>query len=104
MIHAGVIRQRIDAVAREELRDLLNRVARQAVDDAGFPRMFLADEAQQLLARLALGDDAVADVGPVEARDKLARLEQQPLGDLAARRFIGSRGQRDTWHVAVALA
>ncbi len=75
-VHAGVVRQRIDAVPRQKVRDLVDGVACQAVDDAGFARMLIADEAQQLLARLALLHDPVADVRPVEARHEDPRLDQ----------------------------
>ena len=103
-LHAGVIRQRGHAVLVQEGRHLLDRIAGQAVDDAGLARMLVADEAQQLLARLALLDDPVADVGPVEAGHEHPRAGEQPLLDLQPRRRIGGGGQRDARHLRKALA
>ena len=88
----------------EEGRHLLDRVAGQAVDDPRLARMLVADEAQQLLARLALLDDPVADVGAVEAGHEHARLGQQSLLDLVARRRVGGGGQRDARHLRESLA
>ena len=48
--------------------------------------------------------DDVANIGAVEAGNELARLFQcQPFDDLAARRRIGGRGQRDARHIGEAL-
>ena len=49
-------------------------------DDAGLARVTIADEAQQLHARVVLLDHAVADVGPVEAGDD--QLEDRFRGGL----------------------
>ena len=103
-IHAGVVRQRIDAMAGEEECHLVDSIACQAIDDAGLARVLVADEAQQLLARLALLDDAIADVGPVEAGNENTRLHQQAFDDFVPRRVIGGRGQRNARHRRKALA
>ena len=61
----------------------------------------VAEKILQLAPRLVLLDDAIADVRPIEARDELLRrIEREPLDDLAPRRRIGRRGQRDARHVA----
>jgi hypothetical protein len=59
---------------------------------------------QQLLPRLRLLDDAVADVGPVEAGDELLGLGQaEPLDDLVAGGGIGGGGERDARDARPAL-
>ena len=66
--------------------------------------MTLGDELLELDDRIALVDDLVADVRPVEARDELRRTAKlQPLDDLFARQLVGGRGQRDARHVGKAL-
>ena len=52
-------------------------LARQAIDDACFAAMF-GEEGQQLPARIVAFDDAVADVGAVEAGDEDARATPAP--------------------------
>ena len=70
----------------QELRGLLDRVPRQAVDDAGVALVLGAQQVEQLVARLVLGRDPVLDVGPVEAGDEvLGVAELQPLRDLRVR-------------------
>jgi hypothetical protein len=55
-------------------------------------------------AWVLLLDDAVADVGAVEAADELARvLQLQPLDDVGAREVVGGGGERDARHAGVAL-
>ena len=98
-LHAGVVGQRGVALAGEPGRRLLDHLARKAVDDAAVARVGLADEAQQLLARLVPLHDGVADVGPVEAADERAPAGQpKPLDDVLARRLVGRRGERDARH------
>ena len=66
--------------------------------------MLVVDEAQQLGARIALLDDRIADVRPVEAADEDAGILQlQPFHDVAPRQRIGSRGERDARHAGIAL-
>jgi hypothetical protein len=85
-------------------RRLLDALARLAVDDAGVALVLGFQEAQQLLRGVLLLDDAVADVGAVEAADELARLLQlQPLDDVGAREVVGGGGERDARHAGVAL-
>ncbi|MCY1232693.1 hypothetical protein D9M72_452000 [compost metagenome] len=104
-VHAGVIRQRIDALPLQPCSGVLHLLARQAVDDAAVMRavgcgVLRLDESQQLLASVVLLDDAVADIGPVEAGDENAGVVQrQPLDDLVARQRVCGCSQRDARHV-----
>jgi hypothetical protein len=103
-IHAGVIGQRIHALRRQPRRGFVHLPARQAVDDAGCARVFATDEAQQLVARVVLVDDGVADVGTIEARNKHPRaLEREPVHDLGARLRVCSGGERDARHLRETL-
>ena len=99
-----MIGERSDALIGEERRGLLGLLARQAINDAGFSRVLGADEVEQLPPRVVLFDDAIADVGAVEARHENSRLAQaQALDDFCARLRIRRRGQRDARHPAKAL-
>ena len=95
-VEPGVVRQRRDALRGEELGGLLDRLAREAVDDARIARVFGAQQLEELAARLVLGRDAVGDVGPVEAGDELPRvLQLEPLGDLGVGGAGGRGGEGD---------
>jgi hypothetical protein len=86
------------------LRRLVDLAPRQAVDDAGVARVLVADEAQQLGARVGLVDDRVADVGPVEARhEHLGTVQGETRDDLRAGLRVGGGGQRDARHLGKAL-
>jgi hypothetical protein len=61
-----------------------------AVDDAGLALVLVAQQAQQLRARLVLLDDGVADVGPVEAGHEGARALQRRRCDDVGSRVIAS--------------
>ena len=103
-IEPGVIGQRHAAFAAQPGRDFLDAFARQAIDDAGIAAMLGIEEGPELISRVVLGDDAVADVRPVEAGGEDARLaEAQALDDIAARRPVGGRGQGDARHSREAL-
>ncbi len=103
-VHARVVGQRGDAVADEPRRRLLHLPARQAIDDARVARMLVAQEREQLRARLGLVDDRVADVRPVEAGDEDARVvEGEARDDLGARLRVGGRGEGDARHAGEAL-
>ena len=66
--------------------------------------VFVADEVQQLTARLSLGHYPVVDVGAVKARHEMTRLLQaQPVRDLGAGGLGGGGGQRDAGHLGPAL-
>ncbi len=66
--------------------------------------MRLADEGEQLRARVALVGDRVADVRAVEARHEHARAaEREPLDDLLAGLRVGGGRERDARHIRVAL-
>jgi hypothetical protein len=61
--------------------------------------MLTRQKLQQLRLGLGLGDDAITDVGPVEAGGEDPRLFQlEPRQDVAARRAVGSGGQRQPRH------
>ena len=99
-----MIGHRVDALVAQELSGFFDAGPRQAVDHAGFALVIGLDHVQQLLAHLVLFDDAVADVGAVEAGNEVARVVQrQALGDLAARVGGGGGGERDARHVGPAL-
>ena len=102
-VHPGVVGERGDAVAGEQLGGGLDLRARQAVDDAGLT-LVAAQELEQLAPRIGLLDDPVADVRPVEARHEDARaLEAELRDDLGARLRVGGGGQCDARHVRKAL-
>ena len=99
-----MVRQRGDALLDQPGRGLVDLLARLAVDDAGVAVVLVAQEAQQLLARLVLLDHGVADVRPVEAADEDARVaEGEPLDDVGAGQVVGGRGQGDARHAGIAL-
>ena len=75
-IEARMIGQRRDAGLGQRSRGILDLGARQAIDDAGIACMALADEGLELRRRVLLVDDFIADVRPVEARDKARRIGQ----------------------------
>ena len=103
-IEARVIRQRRDALGRQPRGGLFHLLAALAVDDAGVALVLVAQEAQQLLLGLVLLDDRVADVGPVEAGDELARaLQREALAHVRARVVVGGGGERHARHVGEAL-
>ena len=94
-LHAGVIGERIDPFAAQEGREFLRRLARAAIHDAAVAAM-RGDEAQELAAAVAARAHGEAQVRPVEAVDEqLRRRREQPRGDVAARRLVGSRGEGD---------
>ncbi|MNF56789.1 hypothetical protein D3C84_382900 [compost metagenome] len=100
---ACVVGQRREALLGEEGRHLLHLLARHAVDDAGVATAF-GEEAQQLLARLVLGDDAVKDVRPVEAGEEaLGVLQVQALDHLLAGTHVRGGGQRHARHIGEEL-
>ena len=94
-----------DAVVDQELRGLLDRVPRQAVDDAGVAGVLGAQQVEQLVARLVLGHDAVLDVGPVEAGDEVPWRRRAAAGAAISARVCvgGGGGQRDPGDLGPAL-
>ena len=100
VLHAGVVGQRGHAMGLQLLGDLLDALARLAVDDAGLAFVLALDEAQQLLHGIGLLDNGVADVGPVKAANELARvLQLQALDHVLAGQRVGGGRQRHTRHV-----
>ena len=80
-------------------------LARQAIDDAGFAGVLVADEAQQLRARVVLVDDACSGCS---GRSKLetktrASSSASRCDDLGARLRVGGGGERDARHAGKAL-
>ncbi len=91
-IQPRVIRQGVDALARQEVRNLIDGRARQAIDDAGVPIVLAPDELEKLLSGVDLVGDPIPDVGSVEARDERPSIAQmQALDDLLAGRCVGGR-------------
>jgi hypothetical protein len=85
-------------------RRLLDLAPRQTVDDTGVAGMLVAQEGHELLTRVGLLDDAIADVRSVEAGDELSGLLQTQAGqDLGAGRGIGGRGEGDARDLRPAL-
>jgi hypothetical protein len=74
---------------------------------AGAPsvaRVLVAQEGEQLRARVLLRDDGVADVRPVEAADEDARgAELETTHDVGARQRVRGGRQGDARHARVAL-
>ncbi len=81
-------------------RRSLDFPARQAIHDARVVGMLGFEERLQLLPRIILLRDVVADVRPVKLETNSARLfQRQPLDDLAPRRRIRRGSQRDARHI-----
>ncbi len=96
MFLVGVIRQRVDAFFDEELGDFVDRLLREAIDNAGVPGMLFLNELQELLACVVALRNSIPNVRTIEARDEDTRVEQlEPRQHLLARRFVSSRRQRD---------
>ena len=103
-VQASVIRQSGDALLVQPVGGFFHLAAALAVDDAGVAVVLVADEAQQLLARVVLFDQGVADVGPVEAADEDAGvLQLQALDHVGTGVVVGGGGQRQARHVREAL-
>ena len=76
------------------LGKLLGRRAAGAIDDAGARRV--PHEIAELPRHAGLGADAVADIGPVEARQNQSVLRDAQLQqDILARRLVGGGGERE---------
>ena len=104
-VEARVVRQRGDAVAAtRNSRGLLDRVPREAVDDAGVALVLGAQQVQQLVARLVLGAIRYWMLGRSKLATKcLASRELQPVRDLRVRWPGRGRGQRDPRDLGPAL-
>ena len=103
-IQSGVIGQRIPALLFEPRGGLIDLLARQAIHDACIVGVFGFEKGLQLLPRVVLLRDAVADVGTVEAGNELLCLfQRQSLDDLAPRRCIGCGGECDARHAGEAF-
>jgi len=103
-VEPGVIGQGRDAGLGEGCRHILHLGSRQAIDDTGIAGVTLGNEGLELGRRIPLIDDLVSDVWPIEARDKLRRVDQtEPLGDLLASQFVRGRGERHARHAGKTL-
>ncbi len=99
-----MVGQRLQARVLQHAGNFFHALARLAVDDAGFALVLGLDETQQLARRVGLLDDGVADVGPVEAADELARvLQLEALDHVLARQRVGRGRQRHARHVGEGL-
>ena len=103
-VQTGVVRQGGDPLIHEVLRRLLDRGARQAVDDARVTRVLGAQQVEELGPGVVLRCDPVLDVRPVEAGHEVPRVGQlQALRDLGVGRRGGRRGEGDPGDVGPAL-
>ena len=75
-VQSRVVGQRVNTRLAQGVGHVLDLFARLAVHDPGLVRMLAFDKAQQLRGGIALFDNGVADIGPVKAADKGARLLQ----------------------------
>ena len=66
-IHTGMVGQRPDAIGHEQLGQLLDLLAAQAVDDAALA-LVLLDETDDVVVDVVLGPDFVVEVRAVERR------------------------------------
>ena len=66
-IHAGMVGARLDAVGQQQLGELLDLLAAQAVDDAALA-LVLLDEADDVAVDVVLGPYFIIEVGAVERR------------------------------------
>ena len=86
------------AGAGERLRQFFRCRARLRIDDAGAGRA--CDDVGDLLGRVRLGADRIADIGPVEARHDQPILRNAELReDIGAGMRVRRRGQRQPRHV-----
>ena len=103
-LQARVVRQCRNAFLGQPGGRLLHLSPALAVDDAGLALMLVAQEAQQLGARVVLLDDGVADVRAVEAGHEAACAGQrQPRHDVLPRVLVGGGGECHARHAGVAL-
>ena len=102
---SGVVFKRMAPARAQPFGGFLDLASRQAIDDAGVARVLAREEAPQVLASLVAVADRVADVRAIETAAIHARVGQRQLADdVALRRRVGGRGQRDARHPGVALA
>ena len=98
-VHAGVVGQCGKALFGQKGRRLVHALARQAVDDAGLTAAS-AQKVGQLAARVVLLHHAVADIGPVKARNDHARHGNTKLRQyVAARVRVCRRRERKARHI-----
>ncbi len=95
---AGVVGGGRHAGRRELAGHFFGALAAEAVDDAGLAGAPV-EEDLELVQRLALLHDGVADVGPVEARDVARRVAEAQAGaDVVARLRVGGGRAGDDGH------
>ena len=99
-LHAGMIRQRLDAALAQDIGEFVSLAPRSAIDDTGLPFMLL-DEIGDLLASAGFCLHRQAQVWPIEAvHEHRRRAREQLFNNIRARRGIGSRGERHGLHAA----
>ena len=103
-VQACVVRQRADTGLRQHLGNVLHFFTRLAIHHARFLRVFALDETQQLRGAIALLNDAVADVGPVETANECAGFfKLQALDDVSAGDGVSGGGERNAGHAGKAF-
>ena len=104
VVKTGVIRQGFYAGLTQGTGHLFNALSGLAIHNAGLARVLLLNKANQLLWRVLLVHNGVADVGPVKAADKgLRLLQMQPLHYVSPRECIRGGGQGHARHTRKAL-
>ena len=103
-VQTRVVGQRVNPRLTQGVGHVLDFFARLAVNNAGLVRVLTLYKTQQLGGGIALFHNGVADIGPVKAAHKGARLLQlEPLQDVGARQVVGRGRQRHAGHAGEAL-
>ena len=103
-VQTRVVGQGFDTGLAQHSGNVFHFSARLAIYDASVTGMFALDKAQQLGTAFSLFHDGVADIGPVKAANKSARLLQlQTLQHIGTRQVIGGSRQGHARHAGVAL-
>ena len=101
---AGMVGNRVQSVFAEELGDVFDFFAAEAIDDAALPFYFFADEVEKLLFAVVFFDNLIIDIRAVKAGDEFGRVfEMEEMFDVGAGRRIGGRGQGNARHLRIAF-
>ena len=99
-----MVRQCRKALLGEEGGNVIDLLARHAIDNAGVTAA-LSKECHQLLARLLLWHDAIEDVWPIETRqESLGVSQMQALDDFLPRALVSRGSQRKAWDIGEKLS
>ena len=99
-----MVGNRVQSVFTEELGDVFDFFAAEAIDDAALPFHFFADEVEKLLFAVVFFDNLIIDIWSVKAGDEFGRVFQmEEMFDVGAGRRIGSRSQGNARHVRIAF-